>query len=219
MEPLTLILFLGATRTIESKRRGDDRVNGNNGDDTIDGQRGSDTMYGGTGNDSIHGGVRGTYDDFLYGQAGEDTLFGGSGNDYLSGGIDDDTLEGQSGNDTLEGGSGDDKLKAGTGHDILTGGSGRDEFIVGFIDRRAGVIDADQITDFRNLGDSIRLHAVWDENGTYGDVSFEWQSDRSLNIFFQDQLLTNVRGLNPNVALEEQIAHDNPWEITLINEA
>ena len=199
--------------------RGNDRVNGNNGNDFIDGQRGSDTIFGGNGNDSIHGGVRGTYDDSLYGQAGEDVLFGGSGDDYLNGGADDDTLEGQSGNDTLEGGSGNDKLEGGIGQDILTGGSGRDEFRVGFIDRRTGMMEADLITDFKDLGDTIHLRAVWQENGTYDDVSFAWQSDGTLDISFRDNLMASVHGLNTTAPLEEQINHERPWEIELIDQA
>ncbi|AKJ27453.1 calcium-binding protein [Caldimonas brevitalea] len=116
-------------------------LNGNGSNNTLWGFDGNDTLNGGGGNDSLQGGAG---NDSLNGSSGNDTLNGSTGNDALNGGSGDDTLSGSSGNDTLAGS---------TGLDFLTGGANNDRFV--FSHRGAG--NADSITDFSHLDDTIVL--------------------------------------------------------------
>ncbi|HEY9628940.1 MAG TPA: cadherin domain-containing protein [Coleofasciculaceae cyanobacterium] len=87
----------------------------------------------------------------LLGNSGNDILLGNDGNDSLTGGDGGDVLSGGKGVDTLLGGKGNDRLTGEKGKDILTGGTGKDRFWL----TSARKADADRITDFRAIDDTI----------------------------------------------------------------
>ena len=76
------------------------------------------------------------------------------GNSIITGGG-NDTLVGQEGNDTLAAGEGSDNLSGGAGFDTLTGGGGADAF---HFDLLTSANEADRITDFEVLTDTMQLH-------------------------------------------------------------
>jgi len=105
----------------------------------------NDFMRGQEGNDKLLG-LRG--DDRLIGGAGDDALLGGAGNDVLQAGR---------GDDTLQGGAGDDVLAGGLGKDRLVGGRGQDQFVTSKSQQAATLAGADEVIDFQNGTDRIRL--------------------------------------------------------------
>ena len=105
----------------------------------------------GTGNDLSNKITGNVLNNALTGNGGNDILNGDSGNDILTGGEGGDTMSGDNGSDTLLGGDGNDKLIGGLGRDLLTGGTGKDRFWL----TRSRKGDADKITDFRAIDDTI----------------------------------------------------------------
>lgn len=124
---------------------GNDVVSGEAGNDVINGNLGRDLIRGGAGNDQIDGGD------------GIDTIYGDAGNDIVSGGAGNDVLYGDAGNDRLEGGAGSDVIYGGIGTDVLVGGTGQDFFVLAPRWGGANQNTADQILDFQNNLDFIRL--------------------------------------------------------------
>lgn len=129
---------------------GDDTLEGEDGDDRLSGDDGNDTLIGGVGNDLLLGGAD---NDDIFGGNGNDTIRGGNGADRMYGNFGSDDIAGGFGSDILGGGSGADFLNGGGGNDTLTGGAGQDRFIFDAF----GAGNADTITDFNTLDDTIRL--------------------------------------------------------------
>jgi len=92
--------------------------------------------------------------------AGNDQLIAGHSNSLLDGGAGNDTIDGLEGNDILNGGAGNDMLSGRDGIDTLTGGSGADTFVLDW----SGMSNADKITDFSSVDDTIALSDFLDEN-------------------------------------------------------
>jgi Ca2+-binding RTX toxin-like protein len=92
----------------------------------------------------------------LVGSGFNDTLKGTSTANTLTGGNGNDTMEGGAGNDSLSGGNGNDVLNGGTGNDTLTGGANTDTYV---FSAPLGAANADTITDFSLVDDTIRLDA------------------------------------------------------------
>ena len=105
-------------------------------------------------NAMIENGITGGGNDLINGNGTSNTLSSLGGNDRLRGGGGNDRLYGGSGNDRLDGGTGNDFLDGGTGRDTLTGGTGQDTFL---FNAAVGVTNADVITDFNVVDDTIRL--------------------------------------------------------------
>ncbi len=155
----------------------DNRIIGNSGKNILQGGDGNDTIDGGAGNDTIDGGFG---FDSLNGGSGVDTVdyrfYSGvlvanlatgvvsfPGNSVLTdtvtnienllAGAGNDQLTGSSLNNLLDGGSGNDTLNGAAGLDTLTGGSGADTFVLA----NRGTANADKITDFSSVDDTIAL--------------------------------------------------------------
>ena len=94
------------------------------------------TAANGTGNAS---------NNLIIGNASVNTLTGTGGNDTLRGGSGNDAL--------LTGGGGNDELNGETGLELLTGGTGLDKFVF----TSSGMSNADTISDFSNVDDTIVL--------------------------------------------------------------
>ncbi|AZB71286.1 calcium-binding protein [Cereibacter sphaeroides] len=162
------------------------RITGNGAANVLNGGSGNDTLVGGRGNDTyiVNGGdtiienrgggidlVRASTSFTLGANLENLTLTGtvainGTGNEHanwitgngaantLNGGNGHDTLLGGGGRDILAGGNGNDRLSGGAGNDRLTGGAGSDVFI---FENSLRPGNADQITDFSTVADSIHL--------------------------------------------------------------
>lgn len=122
-----------------------------------------ENAIGGGGNDIIRGNW---YDNVISGLAGNDVLVGGYGNDTLNGGNGNDLLRGDKGNDTLNGGAGNDILRGGAGNDIMAGGAGADTFIFRADRDFSGSSSVDNITDFEDGVDTIKIKGL-----NMGDVT------------------------------------------------
>ncbi|SDF96728.1 M10 family metallopeptidase C-terminal domain-containing protein [Rhodobacter capsulatus] len=87
----------------------------------------------------------------------------GNGNDLIMGNNANNTLMSRGGNDTLRGGAGNDKLDGGAGNDFIDGSTGKDTLIGGagqntfLFNVAVTAANADIITDFRVVDDTIRL--------------------------------------------------------------
>ena len=214
----------------------DDYIRGTSDNDTIHGSHGSDLIYGGDGDDELFGDSR-TYRS----TAGDDTIYGGNGNDniradvafgqegddrlwaphsggaYLNGGNGDDELYGRSDEDTLIGGAGNDILQGEMGEDTMTGGRGVDIFVVGHKnDLRTGEISRDLITDFRDVGDKIKFELVAWGRLAFEELSFEFNRAGTLVVSRESDVLAEIRGLNPDVDLYDQIQNNGSGTIELI---
>ncbi|NEO59670.1 MAG: calcium-binding protein [Moorea sp. SIO4G2] len=194
---------------------GDDLLKGANGRDTLSGFGGNDTLIGGNGQDGLIGGAGndllkgGNGRDSLIGGAGDDSLNGGNGQDSLIGGAGDDSLKGGNGQDSLIGGAGDDSLKGGNGRDRLIGGAG-DDLLKGGNGKDTFVIAAgegtDTIEDFRN--DMIEL---------FGGISFNDLTFSGNDIFFGDEVLATLRGIDTSTLTESDFTTSQ--NVTLPNPA
>lgn len=85
---------------------------------------------------------------------GNDRIIGNNANNTLMSRGGNDTLRGGAGNDKLDGGAGNDFIDGSTGQDTLIGGAGQDTFLFNVAVTAA---NADIITDFRVVDDTIRL--------------------------------------------------------------
>lgn len=85
------------------------------------------------------------------------SVSGGENADTLLGGTQNDSLRGLAGGDTLNGGAGNDTLNGGTGADRMIGGSGADVFV---FDAALGAANADRITDFAPVDDTLHLRTT-----------------------------------------------------------
>ena len=214
----------------------DDYIRGTDDNDTIHGSHGSDLIYGGDGDDVLYGDSQtyrstegrdtiygGNGDDEIradvaYGQEGDDDLRAPhSGGAYLNGGNGDDDLKGRSDEDTLIGGAGNDTLEGAMGKDTMTGGRGVDTFVVGHQnDLRTGEISSDLITDFRDVGDKIKFELVAWGRLAFEELDFEFSRAGSLVVSHESDVLAEIRGLNPNVGLYDQIQNIGVGTIELI---
>jgi Ca2+-binding RTX toxin-like protein len=157
--------------------QGDDYIHGSRAANYLDGYKGSDTIEGGNGDDTLIGGAG---KDTLIGGSGSDTYVvdgsetvtetSGQGKDTvqssvsftLSSHLENLVLTGSAntggtGNDSsnrITGNSGNNRLDGGAGGDTLTGGTGVDSFVFGTV---PGAGNADLITDFDSVSDTIRL--------------------------------------------------------------
>ena len=189
---------------------GDDRLNGD--DSAYRSTDGIDTIYGGTGNDTINAHVG-------YGEEGDDRLFAPySGGAYQDGGDGDDSLNGSLDRDTLIGGGGDDKLDGGQDYDTMTGGEGADYFIVGQRNENRSGISTDLITDFQDVGDKIRFELVAYDRISIQELNFDFNAAGSLIVSHDMGRLAEIRGLNPNINLEDQVEFTRNDNMKLIAE-
>ena len=153
---------------------GADYIQGNAGEDSIDGGNGSDRIFGGADNDTILGGAG---NDTINGNLGNDSIDGGADNDFIRGGQGNDIILGNTGDDVLLGDLGNDTITGGTGFDAIAGGSGNDLFVFtgqdanfnltaggatgpqtnGAYNGGATSVATDQITDFQDGSDLVRL--------------------------------------------------------------
>ena len=122
--------------------------------DYLEGTTQADRFNGLEGNDIIYAN---SGDDFLEGDAGKDKICGAQDNDTIVGGDDDDILWGGKGSDLIAGNSGNDIIYGGAGSDTVTGGTGDDIFAIAKGSGGATAATADQIADFGNGNDKIRL--------------------------------------------------------------
>ena len=100
-------------------------------------------------------------DDYIVSSLGDDTLLGGEG---------DDTIIGGAGADLINGGDGADLIKGGMGADILKGGEGDDVFE--FMAEEFASDAVDEIQDFEDMGDIIKIMGVGDESTvTYDETT------------------------------------------------
>jgi serralysin len=123
----------------------------------------SETLDANVENLTLHpfaGAINGT------GNALANGIGGNNSANTLSGLDGNDTLSALGGNDTLFGGNGNDVLAGGNGVDTLSGGAGQDRFQFG----ERGVVNADTITDFNPVDDTIVLLNALD-GGLGGAIS------------------------------------------------
>jgi Ca2+-binding RTX toxin-like protein len=185
------VLNGGTGNDVLNGEAGNDTINGNDGNDTLNGGTGSDTMNGGLGNDVYHVDSAGdsVIEGFLLGSGIDRVIastseildanvenldltgfaFSGTGNglaNIINGTGFNNSLSGAGGNDTLNAFGGNDTVAGGTGLDFLTGGTGLDRFQFS----EAGAANADTITDFNHLDDTIVLANALD-NGLIGAIN------------------------------------------------
>ena len=115
------------------------------------------TLLGGDGDDEMSGGAG---SDHIEGAAGDDQLRGLGGDDEIFGGVGNDTLDGEGGNDTLLGGAGFNVLRNG---ETNSGGSLPGLSLSDGVLRFDGTEDQDQLAIWRNgAGDLV----VWLDGNT-----------------------------------------------------
>ena len=153
----------------------------------------ADRMNGLDGNDVIYGNGGA---DFIEGDGGKDKLSGDQGNDTIFGGAGDDIIWGNKGRDLLFGNSGNDIITGGAGCDTITGGEGDDIFAIGRRNGGPTIETADNIRDFGNGNDKIRLL-----NGlTFNDLNIQPGTDGRNSTVIQDKLtgeyLAVLQGVN-----------------------
>ncbi len=130
------------------------RYFGDAGNDLMFSGLGTETMDGGTGTDTInHSAFSGTY---VFNMSTGLTNFGGElyvNFENVIMGAGNDTVTGNSSANLINGGAGNDVLNGGAGIDTLTGGAGVDTFVLA----NRGTSNADKITDFSSVDDTIAL--------------------------------------------------------------
>ncbi|MEM8637813.1 MAG: hypothetical protein AAGG51_03205 [Cyanobacteria bacterium P01_G01_bin.54] len=186
---------------------GDDILKGDIGDDLLIGGEGQDQLFGGLDQDQLFGGFGndelranrgndvvdgGIGDDILKGGMGDDLLIGGKGQDRLTGGMGQDQLFGGLGNDILIGEDGDDWLDGGAGDDIFEGGRGADTFVLRTNNGNDTIQDFNITQDLFGLTDTL----------SFGQLSIEKMTQRSLEINALGQTLAVVNHVNANAFLE-----------------
>jgi Ca2+-binding RTX toxin-like protein len=151
---------------------GTDTLRGGNGDDRLTsdgdagqyfGDAGNDLMFSGIGNETMDGGTgTDTINHSAYSGAYEfdmsTCLTNFFGELYVNFenvvmGAGNDSVTGTSGANVINGGVGNDILNGGAGIDTLTGGAGADTFVLA----NRGTSNADKITDFSSIDDTIAL--------------------------------------------------------------
>ena len=164
---------------------GNDLIRGATGSDILKGGAGNDTLGGGDGNDLLSGGDGA---DYLSGGLGLDTASYASAAGGVSVNLTDklssageaagdtfnsvenvegsgfgDKITGNAAANIIKGLSGADLINGGAGSDTLSGGVGTDVFV---FSAALGVANADTITDFTAVDDTIRL-----ENAVFGALA------------------------------------------------
>ncbi|MEG5080071.1 phosphatase PAP2 family protein [Microcoleus sp. AT8-B4] len=163
-------------------------------------------------------------DDYLEGDVGKDKICGDQGNDTIIGGADDDILWGGKGSDLIGGDSGNDLIYAGAGSDTVSGGTGDDIFAIAKGSGGPTLATADNIADFGNGNDKIRL---LDGLG-FEDLNIQQGTGANSNsTIIQDKLtgeyLVVLPGVNSNTINRDQFTNQlsgNPvieWNGVMLN--